>query len=77
MNDKTLFHARVKDIKAHHETLLSAVNQPTQLSNGIFQRWQNPVLTAAHTPLTWRYDFDESRNPYFCLLYTSPSPRDS
>ncbi len=65
MNDKTLFHARVKDIKAHHETLLSAVNQPTQLSNGIFQRWQNPVLTAAHTPLTWRYDFDESRNPYF------------
>ncbi|AEE24224.1 glycosidase related protein [Glaciecola sp. 4H-3-7+YE-5] len=65
MNDKTLFHARVKDIKAHHETLLSAVNQPIQLSNGIFQRWQNPVLTAAHTPLTWRYDFDESRNPYF------------
>lgn len=65
MNEKTLFHARVKDIKAHHETLLSAVNQPTQLSNGIFQRWQNPVLTAAHTPLTWRYDFDESRNPYF------------
>lgn len=32
--------------------------------NGIFERHREPVLTAAHIPLTWRYDLDEERNPF-------------
>ena len=24
----------------------------------------NPVVTAAHTPVFWRYDLDEKSNPY-------------
>jgi 4-O-beta-D-mannosyl-D-glucose phosphorylase len=32
--------------------------------NGIFERYQYPVLTAAHVPLFWRYDFDYQRNPH-------------
>jgi len=32
--------------------------------NGIFLRYRNPILTAAHTPLFWRYDLDQSSNPF-------------
>jgi len=32
--------------------------------NGVFDRWENPVLTAAHAPLFWRYDLDPRRNPF-------------
>lgn len=32
--------------------------------NGIFTRYKYPVVTAAHTPVFWRYDLDEKSNPY-------------
>ncbi len=32
--------------------------------NGIFERHCEPVLTAAHVPLAWRYDLDAERNPF-------------
>lgn len=32
--------------------------------NGIFTRYKYPVVTAAHTPVFWRYDLDEDSNPY-------------
>lgn len=28
------------------------------------QRWQNPVVTAAHIPVIWRYDLDPATNPH-------------
>ena len=31
--------------------------------NGWFERWKNPVLTADHTPLEWRYDLNPKTNP--------------
>lgn len=31
--------------------------------NGIYDRYQNPVLTAAHAPLLWRYDLCYDDNP--------------
>ncbi|GAC31297.1 glycoside hydrolase family 130 protein [Paraglaciecola polaris] len=65
MNNDTLFHTRVKDVKSQHGALLSTKNQPIELSNGVFQRWQHPILTAAHAPLSWRYDFSPARNPFF------------
>lgn len=32
--------------------------------NGIYTRYKYPILTAEHTPLEWRYDFNEKDNPY-------------
>ena len=32
--------------------------------NGIYERYTNPILTAEHTPLEWRYDMDEKTNPF-------------
>jgi len=46
------------------EILLSQKNNKTKTTNGIYQRYENPVLTAAHTPLIWRYDFNENDNPH-------------
>lgn len=48
-----------------HRTLLSRKNHPVLPGNGIFLRYENPVLTADHVPLEWRYDFCAESNPYF------------
>lgn len=57
------FKQNVEQLFAEHQKLLSLPNQPVAASNGVYRRWQNPILTAAHAPLTWRYDFSEQRNP--------------
>ena len=33
--------------------------------NGVFKRYVNPVVTSDHVPLDWRYDLNESTNPYY------------
>ena len=54
---------RLKSLEEHHEQLIRTPNAQEGLSNGVVQRYRNPVLTAAHTPLYWRYDLDATRNP--------------
>ena len=44
------------------------VNLPNRISdfyNGIYERYENPVLTAAHIPPFWKYDFNPETNPFF------------
>ena len=47
-----------------HEDLIGRPNEPWPESNGWFQRYRYPVLTAAHTPLFWRYDLSPATNPF-------------
>ena len=47
------------------EKILSRKNFKTDFYNGIYDRYEYPVLTREHIPLTWRYDLDENTNPYF------------
>ncbi|MGG0823286.1 glycosidase [Paenibacillus turicensis] len=61
----TVFEQRKYVLSNHYEQLISRPNPPLTLSNGIFQRYEHPILTAAHTPLFWRYDFNPDTNPYF------------
>ena len=42
------FQEKVNELFAKHETLLSRKNIPLEDGNGIFTRYQHPVLTAAH-----------------------------
>jgi 4-O-beta-D-mannosyl-D-glucose phosphorylase len=58
------FSARLKQLQQAHRALISRRNRPQPLGNGIFDRYENPVLTAAHTPLEWRYDFNPKTNPH-------------
>ena len=50
---------------ARYETIINRKNQPGDFYNGIYTRWVYPVLTRDHAPLSWRYDLDAKRNPYF------------
>ena len=60
----TLFDKRLKILTEHHSALLHRPNVPMSESNGIYQRYKYPVLTADHVPLDWRYDLNPSSNPF-------------
>ena len=51
-------------LKQEQEKLLCCVNEEILPSNGIYERYKNPVLTPAHVPLYWRYDLNTETNPY-------------
>ena len=61
---KANFQKKVNKLIEKHEELLSAKNKKVKNGNGIFDRYENPILTNAHTPVIWRYDLDEQTNPY-------------
>ena len=50
-------------LKAHNE-LIEKPNAPLAQNNGVYTRYVNPVVTAAHAPLCWRYDFNPETNPH-------------
>ncbi len=58
------YNEQVKALKECHETLLARKNEPLEGGNGIYKKYKYPILTADHTPLEWRYDFNEKDNPY-------------
>ena len=39
--------------------------QKADFYNGIYDRYEYPVLTREFAPVHWRYDLDEETNPYF------------
>ncbi len=58
-------HAKkVQALFAKQEKLLTKKNKPIKESNGIFSRWKNPIVTARHAPVFWRYDLNEATNPF-------------
>jgi len=62
--DRTNFDARLKTLMEQHEELVSRQNAKAHNGNGIFDRYVNPVLTPAHTPVFWRYDLSYETNPF-------------
>ena len=58
------FKEKIRDLFDDYEKLVTRKNMPVEGGNGIFTRYQYPVLTAAHTPVFWRYDLDEKTNPF-------------
>ncbi|HEX5026402.1 MAG TPA: glycosidase [Agriterribacter sp.] len=60
----TSFEERLAKLKKEYEALLAEPNTKREDGNGIFNRYTNPVLTKAHTPLFWRYDLNPSTNPF-------------
>jgi 4-O-beta-D-mannosyl-D-glucose phosphorylase len=62
--DCTNFKARLKTLMEQHQEIVSRQNAKVQNDNGIFERYANPVLTPAHSPVFWRYDLSYERNPF-------------
>jgi 4-O-beta-D-mannosyl-D-glucose phosphorylase len=58
------FKTSVQNLFKRQEKLLAQRNRTSAGGNGIYDRYENPVLTAAHAPITWRYDLDPKTNPF-------------
>ena len=61
---KKHFEKEIEKLLHDHEVLISLKNEPTSSSNGWYQRYKNPILTASHAPIFWRYDLNEETNPF-------------
>lgn len=57
------FEERLAWLKKEHKILIDKENEPIY-GNGVYERYAHPVLTAAHAPLSWRYDLDKKTNPF-------------
>lgn len=60
---------KIAALREAHEALIARKNEPMtndqcQITNGIYTKYKFPILTTEHTPLEWRYDFNEQDNPY-------------
>ena len=61
----TTFQDRKVALEKEHTTLIGQKNAPQDhAGNGIYERYKNPVVTAAHVPLNWRFDLNEKTNPF-------------
>ena len=58
------FEKRKQELEEAHKNLVKAKNKKAGLGNGVFDRYENPILTAEHVPLNWKYDFNPQTNPY-------------
>lgn len=59
------FSEKLQLLIESHKILTESKNRVNKSwYNGIFDRYENPVLTNEHIPLEWRYDLNEKTNPY-------------
>lgn len=58
------YNERLSMLEADHAALLAVKNKMILPGDGIVDRYEHPVLTAAHAPLFWKYDLDPLINPY-------------
>ncbi len=58
------FKERLEQLERAHNALIIRKNKKVEPGNGIFYRYEYPVLTGNHAPLFWRYDLNPATNPY-------------
>jgi len=58
------FKKAVQNLFKQQEKLLAQRNRIAPGGNGVYDRYKNPVLTAAHAPILWRYDLNQKTNPF-------------
>ncbi len=60
-----MLHSRYYEELAKYEKLAARKNIRSDFYNGIYDRYEYPVLTREHIPLTWKYDLNPETNPFF------------
>ena len=58
------FKKSVQALLKEQERLLARRNRKSRGGNGVYERYELPVLTAAHAPISWRYDLNQETNPF-------------
>lgn len=61
---RTEYDTQLAAIKSRYEQLIGETNPMVETENGVFNRYHNPILTAAHVPYFWKYDLDRQSNPF-------------
>jgi len=61
---KQCFQKRLQFLLSTHKELVHRENIEKISVNGIYNRFEFPVLTCQHIPLEWRFDLNPSTNPY-------------
>lgn len=61
---KNLFQKRLSQLKNSYTELITQQNVKSVLGNGIYDRYQNAIITPQHAPIHWRYDLNPESNPY-------------
>ncbi len=57
------FYDRLNALEKKYDSLVLKQNAKVDLGNGIIDRYENPVLTARHIPVFWKYDQNPISNP--------------
>ena len=60
-----MLHSRYYVELEKYNKLINRKNIKSDFYNGIYDRYEYPVLTREHIPLHWRYDLNPETNPYF------------
>lgn len=60
-----MLHSRYYVELEKYNKLISRKNVKSEIYNGIYDRYEYPVLTREHIPLHWKYDLNPETNPYF------------
>jgi 4-O-beta-D-mannosyl-D-glucose phosphorylase len=60
-----MIHEKYYELEKEYEALITRANKKSDFYNGIYDRYEYPILTREHLPLTWRYDLNKETNPYF------------
>lgn len=58
------FEQRITKLAQAQEQLIDTPNVRLETINGIYNRYQYPVLTAGHVPFNWKYDLNPLSNPH-------------
>ena len=60
-----MYTAKINElIKSYKETIRTSNKISNKFYNGVYDRWENPVLTRNHIPVFWKYDMNPETNPY-------------
>ncbi|HIT06362.1 MAG TPA: glycosidase [Candidatus Scybalocola faecipullorum] len=60
-----MLHPQYYVEKAKLEKLIAKKNRKSNFYNGVFDRYEDPILTREHAPVEWKYDLNPETNPYF------------
>lgn len=61
-----MFNRKKNMMIDRYESLINKKNRIDEtFYNGVYSRYENPILTRDHVPVFWKYDMNEKTNPYF------------
>ena len=58
-----MYKEKLNKLIDNYNLTINKKNRKTDFYNGIYDRWENPVLTRDHIPYFWKYNLNKEENP--------------